>query len=117
MQNVAISETLRPCKFAVKALPKTVKACCDKLGIAASEVDKVIPHQANLRIIRTAADAMGIPMEKMFCNIGQYGNTSSASIPIALDEALSSGFVRRGELLALAGFGAGVTYGSVLFRV
>lgn len=104
-------------KFAVKALPKTVKACCDKLGIATSEVDKVIPHQANLRIIRTAADAMGIPMEKMFCNIGQYGNTSSASIPIALDEALSSGFVRRGELLALAGFGAGVTYGSVLFRV
>lgn len=104
-------------KFAVKALPKTVNACCEKLGVTTAAVDKVIPHQANLRIIKTAADAMDIPMEKMFCNIDRYGNTSSASIPIALDEAVRSGFVREGELVALAGFGAGVTYGSVLFRL
>lgn len=76
----------------------------------------VIPHQANIRIIQTAASKLGLPMDKFYVNIERYGNTSSASIPLALSEAVENGSVKRGDKIALVGFGAGLTYGAVCFE-
>ena len=75
-----------------------------------------IPHQANIRIINSAAKRLGIPEEKVFINVHKYGNTSSASIPLALDEACQEGKINRGDLVLLVGFGAGLTWGSALIR-
>lgn len=102
--------------FAVASLVETVEALAQKQGIAASSIDHIVPHQANSRIIYSAAKRLGLPKEKFFLNIEKYANTSSASIPIALAEMLENGVLRRGDLVALAGFGAGLTCGGVLVR-
>ncbi|HOV41239.1 MAG TPA: 3-oxoacyl-[acyl-carrier-protein] synthase III C-terminal domain-containing protein, partial [Oscillospiraceae bacterium] len=72
--------------------------------------------QANIRIIETAAQKIGLPMERFYLNIHKYGNTSSASVPLALDEAIRTGRLKRGDKAALVGFGAGLTYGAVIFE-
>jgi 3-oxoacyl-[acyl-carrier-protein] synthase-3 len=79
-----------------------------------SDIDLIVPHQANLRIIRALASRLGFPEEKLVLNIDRYGNTSAASIPLALDEAVRSGRVRPGMTLLLAAFGAGLTWGSAV---
>jgi 3-oxoacyl-[acyl-carrier-protein] synthase-3 len=76
----------------------------------------MIPHQANIRIIETTARRIGLPMERVFVNIHKYGNTSAASIPIALDEAVREGRVKPGDKIMLVGFGAGFTWGSILIE-
>jgi 3-oxoacyl-[acyl-carrier-protein] synthase-3 len=76
----------------------------------------VIPHQANLRIIKALADKMKVPMSKVIVNIQKYGNTSSATVPLATDEAIRSKKIRRGDIMLLTSFGAGLTWGSVLAR-
>ncbi len=76
----------------------------------------MIFHQANQRIIDAAARELGIDTQKVFCNLDHYGNTSSASIPLALDEAYQAGRVRRGQNLLLSGFGAGLTWGTAILR-
>lgn len=103
-------------KFAVKAMPNAVAAACEKAGIDVDSIDLVIPHQANIRIIKTAVKAMGISDEKVFVNIDRYGNTSSATIPIALHEAIAQGRLRRGYRVCLVGFGAGLTFGAAVFE-
>lgn len=103
-------------KFAVKAMPRAVLAACDKAGIAVKEIDLIIPHQANIRIMETAAKALNVPMSKMFVNIEKYGNTSSACIPMCLDELNKSGQIKRGQTIAVVGFGAGVTCASAIFQ-
>jgi len=103
-------------KFAVRVMPAAARAACEKAGIAVEELDLIIPHQANLRIIETAAKALQIPMEKICVNIQKYGNTSSASIPIALDEMAGKGQLLSGDLIIIAGFGAGLTYGAHLIK-
>ena len=80
------------------------------------EVNLFIPHQANIRIINSAAKRLGIPEERVFVNVHKYGNTSSASIPLALDEAYREGKINSGDLVLLVGFGAGLTWGSALIR-
>jgi 3-oxoacyl-[acyl-carrier-protein] synthase-3 len=103
-------------KIAVKSLEDTVVEALAHNNIEDSEIDLLIPHQANLRIIQAIAKRLNLPDEKVFVNIHKYGNTSSASIPIALDEANRSGKIKEGDLLILNAFGAGLTWGAALVR-
>lgn len=100
-------------KFAVAMMPHAVSKVLEKAGLGIDDVNLVIPHQANIRIIQTAASKLGAPIEKFYMNIEKYGNTSSASIPIALSEAAETGALRRGDKIVMVGFGAGLTYGAV----
>ncbi|MDE5855368.1 MAG: ketoacyl-ACP synthase III [Ruminococcus sp.] len=103
-------------KFAVKALPKAFRAAAEKINIQTSDIDWFIPHQANIRIIETAAKNLGISIEKFVVTVDHHGNTSSASIPLALYEAIDKGDIKRGQKIALVGFGAGLTYGSIILE-
>jgi 3-oxoacyl-[acyl-carrier-protein] synthase-3 len=99
-------------RFATRTLASSAKAAVEKAGWQASDVDLFIPHQANARIIEAVAKGLGLPMEKMFVNIDKYGNTSAASVAIALDEAVRTGRVSVGDKLVFAAFGAGFTSGA-----
>ncbi|MCD8328340.1 MAG: ketoacyl-ACP synthase III [Ruminococcus sp.] len=103
-------------KFATKILPFACEKTCETLGIAPNDIDCIIPHQANKRIIETAAKNLSLPLEKFFLNLEEYGNTSSASVPLALCDAVHSGAVKRGDKICIVGFGAGLTFGSVIFE-
>ncbi len=103
-------------KFATKALPKAVENACKKADITPDELDAVIPHQANVRIIETAAKHLGLSMDKMILNISDYGNTSSASIPNAFYDAVKSGRIKRGDKVCFVGFGGGLTYGACVLE-
>ena len=103
-------------KFATKALPTAAAKAAEKIGLDVGEINWFVPHQANMRIIETAAKNLGVPMEKFVINIQEHGNTSSASIPIALHEAIASGQIKRGEKICLVGFGAGLTMGAVIIE-
>jgi 3-oxoacyl-[acyl-carrier-protein] synthase-3 len=96
-----------------------VDSCDEALrraGISADQVDLLVPHQANLRIIEATAKHAGLPMSKVMVNVDRYGNTSSASIPLALEQAVSEGRVVPGSVLLLVAFGAGFTWGSAVIR-
>jgi 3-oxoacyl-[acyl-carrier-protein] synthase III len=99
-------------KFAVSALPRAVREAVTRASLTLEEVDLFIPHQANVRIIRSSAEALGISMDKMFTNVDRYGNTSAASIPLALCEAVEEGRIQQGSKLVLAGFGGGLSWGA-----
>lgn len=103
-------------KFATKALPMAARKAAEKIDLDLNTVDWFIPHQANIRIIETAAKNLGVSMDKFIVNIADHGNTSSASIPIALSEAIADGKVKKGDRLCLVGFGAGLTMGCVIFE-
>ncbi|HEY9036955.1 MAG TPA: ketoacyl-ACP synthase III [Pseudomonadales bacterium] len=103
-------------KRAIRGMSGAAEGAMAELGITADEIDLVIPHQANSRIIQTLAKQMNVPMEKVMVNVHKFGNTSAASVPIALSEALSEGRVRPGALLLSAAFGAGLTWASVVIR-
>jgi len=97
-------------RFATTIVPKATEAVVEKAGWQLAEVSLVIPHQANIRIIESAAKRLGLPLDKFFVNLERYGNTSAASIPIALCEAINMGQVKAGDKLVLVGFGAGLTW-------
>jgi 3-oxoacyl-[acyl-carrier-protein] synthase-3 len=103
-----------------KSAVLTMAEACDealrRAGVTADQIDLLVPHQANIRIIQATADHAGIPMEKVMVNVDRYGNTSSASIPLALAEAVETGRVKPGSLLLLVAFGAGFTWGSTVVR-
>src|SRR2546423_8733052 len=99
---------------AVRVVVDSCTATLERAGIAASEVDWFVPHQANIRIIEAAANRVGVPLERTIVNIEKYGNTSSASIPLALFEAVDEGRVQPGDLVLMCGFGAGMTWASAL---
>ncbi|MBW2221880.1 MAG: 3-oxoacyl-ACP synthase, partial [Deltaproteobacteria bacterium] len=103
-------------KIAVKSLEETVLETLAFNNIKNGEIDLFIPHQANLRIIQAIAKRLNLPEEKVFVNIQKYGNTSSASIPIALDEANREGRIKDGDLILFNAFGAGLTWGAALVR-
>lgn len=103
-------------KFAVNALPKAFEIAAQKVGITKEDIDYFVPHQANVRIIETAAKKLGVSMDKFIVTLDHYGNTSSASIPLALGEAIENGVIKRGMKLALIGFGAGLTYGGIVME-
>jgi 3-oxoacyl-[acyl-carrier-protein] synthase-3 len=100
-------------KFAVKTIDSALTTVLEKCGKQPGDIDLLIPHQANLRIIESACHRFSIPRERVMVNIEKYGNTSSASVPLALDEALAAGRVKSGDLVVLVAFGAGLSYGAV----
>lgn len=99
-------------KRAVKGMGAAAQNVLSRSGLSTDDIDVVIPHQANIRIIQTLCDLSGISQEKAFVNIHQYGNTSAATVPIALCEALEQGFIKPGDNVLLAAFGAGLTWGA-----
>jgi 3-oxoacyl-[acyl-carrier-protein] synthase-3 len=101
---------------AVRNISRAALQALEANGVTAADVDQVIAHQANLRILESVAEKTGLPLSKFFLNIERYGNTSSASIPIALDEAVRLGRVKSGDLLLLGALGAGFSWGSSLVR-
>ena len=103
-------------KLAVRALEDLVIRILEENKLDPSQISLLIPHQANLRIIQATADRLGIPMEKVLINIDKYGNTSAASIPIALDEAVTSERVNEGDYILLEAFGGGLTWASALIK-
>jgi 3-oxoacyl-[acyl-carrier-protein] synthase-3 len=103
-------------KFAVDIFIRQALEVTAAAGISMDEIDLWVPHQANFRIIDAAARRIGLPLERVAVNIDQYGNTSSASIPLALAEALRNGRVKSGDHVLLAGFGSGLTWGATLLR-
>lgn len=103
-------------KHAVRGMEEAAMAALNANGMTASDISLFIPHQANRRIIDAIAKRLGIGVEKVFINLHRYGNTSSASIPIALDEVNRQGLIKQGDILLLDAFGGGFTYGSALIR-
>jgi 3-oxoacyl-[acyl-carrier-protein] synthase-3 len=103
-------------KWAVRMLTDTIELVLEKSGMSVHDVSLFLLHQANIRIINAAAEQLGIPQEKLFNNLQKYGNTSAGSIPIVLDEAMQAGKIQRGDTLLMCGFGAGLTWGTGLFR-
>ena len=103
-------------KAAVLAMARACDEALAKAGVRAEDIDLLVPHQANLRIIEATAKHAGLPMSKVMVNVDRYGNTSAASIPLALAQAVEEGRVKPGSLLLLVTFGAGFTWGSVVLR-
>ncbi len=103
-------------KFAVKTLEGLVTGMLEENGLRSSDLALLIPHQANLRIIKATAERIGLPLEKVLVNIHKYGNTSAASIPIAMDEAVRGGKIKNGDYVLLEAFGGGLTWASALLK-
>ena len=103
-------------KFAVNAMSKGLQKAVADAGLKQEDIDWVVPHQANIRIIDAAAAKLQIPRERYFCNIASYGNTSAGSIPIALDEMNKEGKLKNGDLVAMSAFGGGLTSASCVIR-
>ena len=103
-------------KWAVQTVSNTIELMLNRTGIDIDDVSLYLMHQANVRIIDNVAEQLGLPADKLFKNLHKYGNTSAGSIPIALDEAIQADRVHRGDTLLMTGFGAGLTWGTALFR-
>jgi len=103
-------------KAAVLSMSEACDEAMRRAGVTADQIDLLVPHQANIRIIEATAKHAGMPMDKVMVNVDRYGNTSSASIPLALEQALAEGRVGRGSLLLFVAFGAGFTWGSSVVR-
>ena len=103
-------------KFATAILAEVFVKASEKIGISKDDIDWFIPHQANVRIIETASKKLSVPMEKFIVTLDHYGNTSSASIPLALCEAVEKGLIKRGQKISMIGFGAGLTYGGIILE-
>jgi 3-oxoacyl-[acyl-carrier-protein] synthase-3 len=103
-------------KVAVNTLSHLVTDTLELAGIDKSQLDWLVPHQANLRIIKATADKLGLSMDQVIVTLDRHGNTSAASVPLALDEGIRSGRIRRGQLILLEAFGGGFTWGSALIR-
>jgi len=104
-------------KSAVRCMTEALQQGIEDAGLTAGDIDLFIPHQANLRIIEAVAKRIGIPMDRVFVNVDRYGNTSAASIPIAIDEARAEGRLKPGDTMAAVAFGAGFTWGAAVLRI
>ncbi len=103
-------------KLAINNITNLILETAKENGLTLDDIDLIIPHQSNLRIIEATMEKLGLPMEKAFVNIDKYGNTSSASVPIAIDEARKGGRLRKGNIVMLVAFGGGLTWGSSVIR-
>uniref|UniRef100_A0A455TML1 Beta-ketoacyl-[acyl-carrier-protein] synthase III n=1 Tax=Palmaria palmata TaxID=2822 RepID=A0A455TML1_PALPL len=103
-------------KFAVSKVPQSIKECLEQVGLCSNDVSWLLLHQANQRILDTVANKLSIPSEKIISNIQHYGNTSAASIPIALDEAFQKKQISKGDIIVVSGFGAGLTWGTIIIK-
>ncbi len=104
-------------KWAVNILTDSTEEVLERAGLTVNDLDLVVPHQANIRIINAATDVLGFPRDKVFNNLERYGNTSGGSVPIAIDEARSAGHLNRKDKVLLSGFGAGLTWGTAILGV
>ena len=103
-------------KVAVRSLSDIASKALERAGLSVSDMHLMIPHQANLRIIKAVADRMGVGMDRVYCNVQRFGNTSAASIPIALDEAVRQGKIRDNDIVVLNACGGGLTWGASVVR-
>jgi 3-oxoacyl-[acyl-carrier-protein] synthase-3 len=103
-------------RFATRILPRAIEQVVSRAGLALEDVDWIIPHQANTRIIEAAAKRLGVDASRFYLNLQEYGNTSAASIPLALCEAVRNGSIQPGQNLVLVGFGAGLTWASAMLK-
>ena len=103
-------------KVAVRSMAEISAEMLEKAGLTIDDIDLVIPHQANQRITDAVASRLGVPEERVYSNIAEHGNTSSASIPIAMDECIESGRIKEGDTVLLTAFGGGVTWGSTILK-
>ncbi|SKB12992.1 3-oxoacyl-(acyl-carrier-protein) synthase III (Beta-ketoacyl-ACP synthase III)(KAS III) [Planktothrix sp. PCC 11201] len=103
-------------KFAVKKVPEVIEKALFRANLTVDQIDWLILHQANQRILNAVAERLNIPHEKVISNLAKYGNTSAASIPLALDEAVREGKIKPGDRIMTSGFGAGLTWGAALFE-
>lgn len=103
-------------KFAVNAVPDVISEGLSNAGLVVSDIDWLLLHQANIRIMEHASQVLGIPMSKVLVNLDEYGNTSAGSIPLALAQAVKDGKVKKGDIIACAGFGAGLSWGSAIIK-
>lgn len=103
-------------KFAVNIMAEASRKAVEKAGLSLESIDYVVPHQANIRIVEAAAKRLKMDMDKIYVNLNKYGNMSSASIPVALDEAVKAGRIRKGNNVLMVGFGAGLTWGSCVMK-
>ncbi len=116
LHTLKLIEASASVRVAVKHFAEAAVEAAEANGIPVEEVDWFIPHQANLRMIQSVAKRLNVPLEKFFLTVHKYGNISSASIPIALDEAVRSGAIRPGQRIVLTAFGGGLTWGSALIE-
>ena len=103
-------------KFAANAIYDGVEKILEGVDITLDDIKYIVPHQANYRIISSAAKKLQIPIEKFYLNLDRFGNTSSASVPIALNELVDKEMIKRGDKIILVAFGGGLTYGSTLIE-
>lgn len=103
-------------KFAVRIMAKAAKKSLDLCGLSVNDIDYLVPHQANIRIITSAAKRLKLTMDKVYVNLDLYGNMSAASIPVALDEAVRKGNIKKNDVVVLVGFGGGLTWGSCIIK-
>ena len=115
-ENFLIMKGKEVFKFAVTVLPKVTLDALEQSKLSVNDLSMIFPHQANERIIEAASKRIEFPLEKFYMNLNRFGNTSAASIDIALGEALEKGLVKKGDNIALTGFGAGLTYGSMVMK-
>ncbi len=104
-------------RFTAKAVPFAIDAAIQRAGLTADDIDWVVPHQANLRILDVIAKRYHLPKEKVYVNMDRYGNTSSASVPICLNEMLKNGLLTKGQTIVCTGFGGGLTYGAFVLKL
>lgn len=103
-------------KFAVRIMAKSALQATENSGLKIEDIDYMIPHQANIRIIESAAKRLNISMDKVYVNLNNYGNMSAASVPVALDEAVRKGKIKRDDIVSLVAFGGGLTWGSSIIK-
>ena len=104
-------------KFAVTRMQEVIHGAAERAGLTMDDIALIVPHQSNARIIESAVEKLGMPMSRVAMNIDKYGNTSAASIPLALEEAINTKRVKKGDWVLMAGFGGGLTWGSMLVRL
>ena len=103
-------------KFAVSQVPLSILKCLKVLDININSIDWLLLHQANARILNAIADKLSVHLNKVISNVSQYGNTSAASIPLALDEVLKQEKIKKNDLIVISGFGAGLTWGTIVIK-
>ena len=103
-------------RYAVRAMTEAITAVLEKEGLSLADISLIVPHQANIRILKSLADYLNVPLEKIYINVHKYGNTSAATVPIAMDEANREGRLQQGDLLLICTFGGGFTWGAALVR-
>ena len=103
-------------KWAIRIIDETIRAVVDAADLTIDDLDLVVLHQANIRILDVACEQLGIDRQKMFVNLDRYGNTSAGSIPLALDEAFVAGRIHPGDRVLVSGFGAGLSWGTLIIK-